>query len=262
VQELLSLQVRAVWTQPVAVLQVSVVQALLSLQLSAVCVHAFAVQPSVVQASVSIHDVGTIGVYTHALLTHVSVVQMLLSLQSAAVVHTLQTPSAVSQVAGAVQTTGVYTQPVAGTHVSSVHRLLSLQVIGVCTQAAVDRSQESVVHALLSLQSVGQIIMLKLALKFRNGPSTMPLPFLPSPSQSFDIKLQTLLTRLVPHIPVPPAARGDGPNTAFCVQTSTTSMFALGPQLKSMWTPISPAATVKVIGAPVPQPGLPAAQPA
>jgi hypothetical protein len=83
---LLSSQLIGVNTQPVAVLQVSVVHALLSLQTIATCVQALAVQPSVVQASLSLHDAGTVAVCTHPIAgSHVSAVQMLLSLQTSGV---------------------------------------------------------------------------------------------------------------------------------------------------------------------------------
>jgi len=55
---------------------------LLSLQTMAVCVHALAVHPSVVQALPSLHDTGTVGVCMHpAIGPQVSAVQMLLSSQ-------------------------------------------------------------------------------------------------------------------------------------------------------------------------------------
>jgi hypothetical protein len=61
---------------------VSVEHMLLSLQTMAVCVHALAVHPSVVQALPSLHCAGTVGVCTHPVAgLHVSVVQMLLSSQ-------------------------------------------------------------------------------------------------------------------------------------------------------------------------------------
>jgi hypothetical protein len=191
-------------TQPVAVLQLSVVQRLLSLQTRAGCVHAFVVQPSVVQASLSLHDAGTVAVCVHAFAVHPSVVQMSLSLhdtgtvgvcaqkpvvqasvvqillssQSAATVQ-IQRPVAVSHTP-TEQTTAVKTHPVAVLHVSVVQMSLSLQTIGVLTQAPVAVLHESVVQTLLSLQRVaaskhgGIPIMLKLALNVRNGPSTMP----------------------------------------------------------------------------------------
>jgi hypothetical protein len=111
VQALLSVQgtVLLVKTHPVAGLHVSVVQMLLSLQTTVVCVHALFVHPSVVQALLSLHEAGTMGVNTHPVAgLQVSVVQMLLSLQ----------------------TMGVLMQaPVTGLHVSVVQALLSLQRI-------------------------------------------------------------------------------------------------------------------------------------
>jgi len=68
-------------------------------------VHALAVHPSMVQALLSLHDAGTVGVCTHPVaVLHVSVVQMSLSSQLIA----------------------VCTQPVAGLHASTVQALLSL----------------------------------------------------------------------------------------------------------------------------------------
>jgi hypothetical protein len=136
---------------------------------------------------------------------------------------------------------------------------------GVWTHLPVVVSQESIVHSLLSLhcalevQPEGTPIRLKLALKPTKGPSTMPAPLMPSPLKSVDIMPQTVAAEFEPHAPV---HMGDGANTAFAIHTFTTSRSLLPPQSKSMWPPSSPAPTVKVIGAPIPQPGLPAGQPA
>jgi hypothetical protein len=105
-----------------------VVQALLSLQVIVTWVHALFEHPSVVQASLSLHDAGTVAACTHPVAElHESVVQMLLSLQLL----------------------GVKTQPVAGLQVSVVQALLSLQTIGVWTQLLATHA--SVVQTLLSL---------------------------------------------------------------------------------------------------------------
>jgi hypothetical protein len=139
----------------------------------------------------------TIAVCVHALLEHPSIVQALLSLQSAAVMQ--------------------YLHP----------------AIGVCTHALF--THVSVVHTLLSLQSAAVLQhpgiiapgpILKLALKPGNGPSTMGVPFMPSPFTSLDIYCHTVQAALDPHEPV---HKAEGANTAFGVHTFTTSMFVLGP---------------------------------
>src|SRR6266571_2947287 len=108
-------------THPVAGSQVSVVQALLSLQVMGVNTHPVAgSQVSVVQALLSLQ---VMGVNTHPVAgTQVSVVHALLSLQ----------------------VMGVNTHPVAGLQVSLVQALLSLQVIGVLEQTPVPWSHTSV----------------------------------------------------------------------------------------------------------------------
>src|SRR6266508_1411093 len=103
--------VLTVYTHPVAVLHVSVVQRLLSLHLAAKTQLPFAVlQESFVQRLLSLHTLGVKTQLPFAVL-QVSTVQRLLSLQ----------------------TLGVKTQaPVEVLHESIVQRLLSLQTIGSC----------------------------------------------------------------------------------------------------------------------------------
>src|SRR5450759_5132507 len=97
------------------------------------------------------------------------------------------------------------------------------------------------VKLLLNVSTTGTTtgpIILKLARKPVNPPSTMGIPLMPPEVTSFDIKSQTLSAGLAPQAPV---HMGDGPNTAFFFHTFITSMFlfvAIVPQLKSMWTPI------------------------
>lgn len=83
---------------------------------------------------------------------HVSVVQVLLSLQVMAVCEQ-KPPEQLSVVHAleSLQLIGVNTQPVAGAHASVVQALLSLQVMAVKTQPD-DGLQLFVVQALLSLQ--------------------------------------------------------------------------------------------------------------
>jgi hypothetical protein len=103
------------------------------LQVIVTCVQALSEHPSVVQALLSLHEVGTVAVCAHPVAgLHVSVVQILLS----------------------SQLTGVNTQPVVGLQMSAVQALLSLQAIGVNTHP-VPGLQVSVVQRLLSLQIIG-----------------------------------------------------------------------------------------------------------
>src|SRR5881397_1303803 len=154
VHALLSLQVMGVKTHPVAGLQVSVVHALLSLQVMGVKTHPVAVlQVSVVHALLSLQ---VMGVKTHPVAgLQVSLVQALLSLQ---VMGVNTHPVAVLQVSVvhallSLQVMGVKTHPVAGLQVSLVQALLSLQVMGVLEQMPVAWLHTSVVHALLSSQT-------------------------------------------------------------------------------------------------------------
>jgi hypothetical protein len=149
--------------------------------------------------------------------------------------------------------------PVAELHESMVHLLLSSQLIAVWMHVPVTGLKISVVQALLSsqpLQSPQMGIRLKLAFMPRKGPSTMGVPLMPSPLKSYDAHDQGLFAGLVPQLSV-----NIFDETAFGFITFTTSMSLLPFQSKSMWMPISPGLTVKVIGVPDPQPGLPAAQP-
>jgi hypothetical protein len=149
----------AVW-QPVIGLHESVVQALLSLQFLAGNVQApvVALQVSTVHRFVSAH----LGVWVQAPVagSQVSMVQILLSLQFVPV--PAQVPPA--QVSPEVQGLPSSQDP----------------VLLVCTQLLVAASQESSVQTFPSSQEAGQTgpggtpITLKLALKPRNGPSTMP----------------------------------------------------------------------------------------
>jgi len=138
VQALLSLQGSAlfVYTQPVAVLHVSVVQTLLSSQLVAVCTQPVPVlHVSVVQALVSAQSMA---VYTQPVAgLQVSVVQALLSLQTTAVPDWQVPPAQASPVVQASLSEHaavllVNTHPVAVLQESSVQALLSLQVIAPC----------------------------------------------------------------------------------------------------------------------------------
>jgi hypothetical protein len=72
-----------VFTQPVEVLQESDVHTLPSSQLIGVCPHVLLTHVSVVQALLSSHDGGTVAVCVQALFVQPSVVQMLLSLHEA-----------------------------------------------------------------------------------------------------------------------------------------------------------------------------------
>src|SRR2546426_4054148 len=141
-------------THPVAGLQVSVVHAVLSLQVMGVKTHPVAgLQVSVVHALLSLQ---VMGVKTHPVAgLQVSVVHALLSLQVMGVKTQPMAGSQVSVVHAllSVQVMGVKTHPVAGLQVSVVHALLSLQVIGVLEQTPVAWLHTSVVHALLSSQT-------------------------------------------------------------------------------------------------------------
>jgi hypothetical protein len=123
------------------------VHALLSLHVIATWVHALAVQPSVVQELLSLHDAGTVGVCTHPVaVLHVSVVQILLSSQLGAAPPTQTPPEHVSLVVQALLSLHdavlfVKTHPVAVLQVSFVQTLLSLQVIAALTQVPHYRSQ-------------------------------------------------------------------------------------------------------------------------
>lgn len=134
VQTLLSSQFFVVKTHPVAVLHVSTVQLLLSLQVLAAPEQTpFEHASFTVQALPSLHD-DVLFVWTHPVaVLQVSVVQTLLSSQLMV----------------------VYTHPVAELQESVVHALLSLQVIGVWVTAPVVLLHASVVQALLSSTTTG-----------------------------------------------------------------------------------------------------------
>src|SRR3990172_8078421 len=161
VQALASLQaaVLLVYTQPVAGVQVSVVHTLLSLQVIAVPPQTPAVHTSpLVQALPSSHTVPLVTlVNTQPVVgAQVSVVHTLLSLQVIAVppqtpaVHTSPLVQALPSLHTVPLATLVNTQPVAGSQVSVVQGMLSLQTIPVPAHTpAVHTSPE--VQALSSL---------------------------------------------------------------------------------------------------------------
>jgi hypothetical protein len=163
VQASLSLQFLGANTQPVAGLHESVVQILLSLQVIGVPpIQTPPEQTSpVVQALLSEHG-AVLLVKTQAPVAglHESSVQTLLSLHTVGAPDTQTPPEQVSPVVQALLSEhgavlSVKTQPVAGLHESVVQTLLSLQTIGVLTQAPVEGLHESAVQALLSLQFLG-----------------------------------------------------------------------------------------------------------
>jgi hypothetical protein len=162
VQALLSLHgfVLAAKTQPVAVLQESSVQAFESSHVIVVPVHAPAWQRSaLVQALPSLHVFVSSFVYVQPEMgLHASSVHALLSLQTSGVppTHTLfEQASFVVHASLSLQGSvfAVKVQPVAGTHASVVHTLLSLQVTVPVGEQAPARQRSPLVQALPSLHA-------------------------------------------------------------------------------------------------------------
>ena len=177
----------SVWVQPEAGSQASSVQGLLSLQSAAdvsvpthdpplqasPVVQAFpssqaallfvlkqpelGSQRSSVQGLLSLQSVADVSTPPHVPPVHTSpVVQAFPSLHELELLAWTQ-PEAGSQLSSvhallSSQTTGIAKHPPAGSHPSAVHALLSLQTMGVCVQP-VAGSHVSAVQALLSLQS-------------------------------------------------------------------------------------------------------------
>ena len=203
VHALLSLQLRLllVKTQPLPGAQLSVVHKLLSVQVMPVPAQALLLQRSLLVQALPSSQTAVLAVFTQPLTElHESLVHGLLSLQLSPPVLLQRPPAQVSPVVQALPSLqgvefAVYLHPVAARHTSSVHALLSLQLIAepmhepplhlsaevqalpssqlatllAKTQFPVVASQESVVHGLLSLQ-------------FLTAPGTQPLALHTSPT--------------------------------------------------------------------------------
>jgi hypothetical protein len=139
-------------TQPLAGLQLSIVQRLLSAQLIGSLTQPPAgSQLSTVQAFESLQLIAR---FQHVPLLQMSVVQAFESSQSPLEVQPSGSHAPSAHVSPAGQLIGSNTQPLAGLQLSIVQRLLSLQLIGSLTHPPAG-SQLSLVQALASSQSIG-----------------------------------------------------------------------------------------------------------